>query len=135
MILESNYSQKGDLTELRQDMMSSLTATVNAWTIQFQNIETDISKVGNDLQEVRAVLEQWYTFTPDYFEIGRSDSLMRTRYRNDRIEFVYDGQIVSYWEGNMFKVENAEILTSLLIGKFGYYPRSNNNLDFKKSGG
>ena len=64
--------------------------------------------------------------------LGAIENALSVVISNDRISFVQDGKEVAYITHNQLYITDAVFLNKVFIGNFGFVPRSNGSLSFKK---
>ena len=65
-------------------------------------------------------------------ELGQNTNQLKVQLTNERLSF-YDGSTeVAYVSNSTLYITYAEILGNLKIVNFGFFPRSNGSLSFKK---
>lgn len=79
-------------------------------------------------------MDKWFRFSKDGMEIGSSDDgeNIKLRLNNNRISFLSDDMEVAYISSNKLYITDGEFLNRLVLGNFGFIPRQNGNLSFKK---
>lgn len=135
--------------------MSTLIQTVESFTAQISSIEGELEKMTNlvqtadklrlDIQTVASALTEsndrvnknqetllsYFDFQADGLTIGISNSSIKLRLANDRIQFLKDDNEVAYFSNGQLYVTDAQFLRSLIIGNFEVKPRNNGNLSIK----
>lgn len=67
-------------------------------------------------------------------KIGRSNSDIILKLKNDKIYFEQNGEDVAYISNNKLYITKGEFLESLQLGNFAFMPRENGSLSFGKVG-
>lgn len=65
-------------------------------------------------------------------ELGSRLNDLRLILTNEKISFNAKGKEIAYMSGDLLKIVKGEFTESLILGKFGFFPRSNGNLSFLK---
>lgn len=84
-----------------------------------------IDGVQSNLDNYRAEVGQYMTFSQNGLTIGAEDSPFKTVIDNTRMAFTAGDTVVSYISGNQLYINDAVINHSLLLGKFYFLPREN----------
>ncbi len=123
--VENIYSAKTDLGDLEERISSQISQTAEGITETFSeeitSIESDLSSVGGELQELVSSLDVYIRrgeLEEGIYgiEIGRSDSNIKARFTNDRLSFFQGLSEVAYISGSNLYITRAEILDYLKIG-------------------
>lgn len=64
--------------------------------------------------------------------IGDPDQTLHTEFSNDSWAMVRNGEDVMYLEEDNLYIKKARFTESARFGNFGYFPRTNGSLDFRK---
>lgn len=64
--------------------------------------------------------------------IGIEGNPLTLKMKNDRISFLENENEVAYISNRRMYINDAEILSSLILGNFAFSPRENGNLSFGK---
>lgn len=116
--LSTLYTQLNDLFEFK---FTSLESTVN---------ENDVER-RREYREITSYIR----FEDGNIILGEEGNEVTLKIENDRLSILESGSEVAYFSNQKLYITDAEILVSLRIGNFAYFPRSNGNLSFKKIGG
>lgn len=116
--LSTLHTQLNDLFEYK---FTSLESTVN---------ENDIER----RREYREIVK-YIRFEDGNIILGEEGNEVTLKIENDRLSILESGSEVAYFSNQKLYITDAEILVSLRIGNFAYFPRANGNLSFKKIGG
>lgn len=96
-------------------------------------IQTAVDNLKKDLEENTVNdnnRSKYYTFGIDYFEIGETGKKAKLRITNDQIQFVIDGVVSAYIDGDKFVFPNGTITKRLQIGgHWVIYETENGNLN------
>lgn len=97
---------------LREYTDSKVAQTAEEFNISFTNIQQSIDEQGQSINEVR----QYFNFSADGLDIGRTDSPLNINISNEQLSFKDNGNIVAYINGQKMFITDAEILKSLVVG-------------------
>lgn len=133
----SEYVSTGAFDEFRE-------TTETQFTVQADGIEAKFTEmvlmVENVEGETQAQFRELASYIRGYqnesgqpvLELGSVTSDIILRQTNDRIQFVQNGSEVAYVSNNTLYITDGQFLNSLRVGNFGFIPRANGSLDFKK---
>ena len=140
------YVTKNEVNGLEDRVESKIVQTSTNITDNFNKsltyLSDDISTVGGNVKEFVSELNVYIRrgeLEPDVYgiEIGRSDSLIKARFINDRLSFYQGTSEVAYISQNNLYITRAEILDYLKIGNtsqgFFIFDTTENGLEVKWS--
>ena len=142
------YATKNEVIGLEDRVESKIVQTSTNITDNFNKsltyLSDDISTVGGNVKEFVSELNVYIRrgeLEPDVYgiEIGRSDSLIKARFINDRLSFYQGTSEVAYISQNNLYITRAEVLDYLKIGNtsqgFFIFDTTENGLEVKWSYG
>lgn len=142
------YATKNEVNGLEDRVESKIVQTSTNITDNFNKsltyLSDDISTVGGNVKEFVSELNVYIRrgeLEPDVYgiEIGRSDSLIKARFINDRLSFYQGTSEVAYISQNNLYITRAEVLDYLKIGNtsqgFFIFDTTENGLEVKWSYG
>ena len=142
------YATKNEVNGLEDRVESKIVQTSTNITDNFNKsftyLSDDISTVGGNVKEFISELDVYIRrgeLEPDIYgiEIGRSDSLIKARFTNDRLSFYQGTSEVAYISQNNLYITRAEVLDYLKIGNtsqgFFIFDTTENGLEVKWSYG
>ncbi len=142
------YATKNEVDGIEDRVESKIVQTSKNITDNFNKSLTylaeDISTVGDNVKEFVSELNVYIRrgeLEPDVYgiEIGRSDSLIKARFINDRLSFYQGASEVAYISQNNLYITRAEVLDYLKIGNtsqgFFIFDITQNGLEVKWSNG
>lgn len=133
----NEYINTGTFNEFRE-------TTETQFTVQADGIEAKFSEmvlmVENVEGETQAQFRELASYIRGYqneegqpvLELGSVTSDIILKQTNDRIQFIQNGMEVAYVSNNTLYITDGRFLNSLIVGNFGFLPRANGSLDFKK---
>lgn len=140
------YATKNEVNGLEDRVESKIVQTSTNITDNFNKsltyLSDDISTVGGNVKEFVSELNVYIRrgeLEPDVYgiEIGRSDSLIKARFVNDRLSFYQGTSEVAYISQNNLYITRAEVLDYLKIGNtsqgFFIFDTTENGLEVKWS--
>lgn len=146
--ISETYATKNEVNGLEDRVESKIVQTSTNITDNFNKsftyLSDDISTVGGNVKEFISELDVYIRrgeLEPDIYgiEIGRSDSLIKARFTNDRLSFYQGTSEVAYISQNNLYITRAEVLDYLKIGNtsqgFFIFDTTENGLEVKWSYG
>ena len=118
---------EGTMTELS----TQLQQTANGWTLDFEKLNTTVENDSQKLLELTSRIK----FEDGKIILSTGDDSIQAILSNNRLSFTHGTNEVAYISDNHLYIEDARILRSLVIGKFMFQPRDNDNLSFKLAKG
>ena len=111
---------------------SKLEQDANGWDFKFRDLEDYVDEVDGKETEHHREFTKHIRFENGVIILGEENSEFQARISDDRISFYQGSTEVAYLSNNKLYITNAEILTSLRLGNFGFTPRNNGSLSFGK---
>lgn len=100
---------KGDLISYTD---SKITQTEDNINLKFTSIDGTLDDHEDSLAEVYS----YFDFSADGLKIGKSDSPLQINISNEEMEFMDNGNVVAYVNGQKMYINTAEILESIIVG-------------------
>ena len=94
-----------------------------------------VSIVNANQAATDAEFQEWtkyIRFVDGNIILGQVQNPVILTIKNDRISIAQSGQEVAYLSNAELVITDARITHSLIIGDFGWVPRANGSVDFKK---
>ncbi len=146
--ISETYATKNEVDGLEDKVESKIVQSSTNITDNFNKslayLSNDISTVGGNVKELVSELNVYIRrgeLEPGVYgvEIGRSDSLIKARFVNDRLSFYQGASEVAYISQNNLYITRAEVLDYLKIGNasqgFFIFDTTENGLEVKWSNG
>lgn len=96
------------------------------------NLQKQINDTNDSVANNYSELIRYIRFENGQIILGAIDNALALRLSNDRISFEQNGKEVAYITDNQLYITDAVFLNKVFIGNFGFIPRSNGSLSFKK---
>ena len=77
-------------------------------------------------------VNSYMSFDNDALTLGKSDSTFKTQITNQEWAILKDTEKVTYINDKTMYITDGQFTESLKVGNFGFVPRANGSLDFKK---
>lgn len=106
----------------------SIKDTKNDFKGQIDGVKGEL----NGVKDTTAKVESYMSFDKDGLTLGKSDSKFKTQITNQEWAILKDTEKVTYINDKTMYVTNGQFTKSLNVGAFGFVPRENGSLDFKK---
>lgn len=142
------YAKKSEVDELNETVSSKITQTASdikeSFSSEVSRLSSDISSVGGSVSTFISSVDAYIRrgeLSDGVFgiEIGRSDSLIKARFTNDRLTFFQGDCEVAYISGSNLYITRAQVLDCLEIGNesdgFFAFDVTNNGLEVRWSYG
>ena len=122
-----------DLVTEYGDLVETVALKVDTSTFEqtAENITETFTSVNGDLD----MLKTWIQAGIDGLLLGSSDSQVKLRIQNDKIEIIDGNDVVTYWSNVQQQTPKEFIVPtggSFTIGNFRWVPRSSGNLSLVK---
>ena len=130
--VSEQYFTKDETNKLIQQVSTAFTQTAEGWQMDFNKI---VSIVNANQAATDSEFQEWskyIRFVDGNIILGAVANPVVLTIKNDRISFAQSGQEVAYLSNAELVITDARITHGLIIGKFGFIPRANGSLDFKK---
>ena len=121
-----------DLQNYKQTMGTEFSQTKTDFNFRFSTITDLIDATSNTENEHYNELHRYIRFVNGVIILGEEGNPLTAELSNSRLSFKQNGTEVAYVSDNKLYITNSEILTNLVIGNFGFIPRSNGSLSFRK---
>jgi Carbohydrate binding domain len=103
------YDESGKITKAYQ---SELEQTARDLNLTFTEYDERIKNAEGEVLEIKT----YFNFSSDGLNIGKSDSPLNINVSNDQIDFIDNGTIVAYINGQMMYIDSLQVLSSLIVG-------------------
>ena len=127
-----DYVTTNDFQTFQETVSTQFIQTAEDFTFNFNNLVSQITTVEGDTQQQFQEINKYIRFEDGNIILGESGNEITLKIENDRIAFIQNNNEVAYFSNNKLTITDGEFLNSLILGKFGYIPRDNESLDFKK---
>ena len=143
--VSETYVSNSAFEHYQNTVSSQFTQTKNdfKWEIN-QNISDAKNELNGQINSVNGRLDglkqttdnvnSYMSFDNDALTLGKSDSAFKTKITNQEWSILKDGAKVTYINDKTMYITDGQFTESLKVGVFGFVPRANGSLDFKKVG-
>lgn len=137
------YVSNSAFEHYQKDISSQFTQTKKDFTWSINQSVTDarnemsgqIDSVNgrvDGLKKTTDNVNNYMSFDNDGLTLGKSDSAFKTKITNQEWSIQKNGAKVTYINDQTMYITDGQFTKSLKIGNFGFVPRANGSLDFKK---
>lgn len=136
--LLKEYAKTSDVETLNERISLTYQQTAEEINLAFNTLTSRITEENGILHNELNEISKYIRFVDGSIILGEVGNILTTKISNGRISFLYNDTLeVAYISDNKLYITNAEILTEIIIGNFGFIPRRKadgtlGNLSFKK---
>lgn len=141
--VSETYVSNSAFEHYQKDVSSQFTQTKDnfEWTLDqsikdtkndFKGQIDGVSGAVNNLNETTKEIKSYMEFNGDALTLGKSDSKFKTQITNQEWAILKDTEKVTYINDKTMYITDGQFTKSLSVGAFGFVPRENGSLDFKK---
>lgn len=133
-----DYAKTSDVEALDEKTQFTIKETADGMDLKFDKVDKRISEENGEIHNELDEIHKYIRFVDGSILLGEVGNDLTTKISNGRISFLYNDNLeVAYISDNKLYITNAEILTEIIIGDFGFVPRRKadgtfGNLSFKK---
>lgn len=143
--VSETYVSNSAFEHYQNAVSSQFTQTKNEfkWEIN-QNVSDAKNELNGQINSVNGRLDglkqttdnvnSYMSFDNDALTLGKSDSAFKTKITNQEWSIQKNGAKVTYINDQTMYITDGQFTQSLKVGAFGFVPRANGSLDFKKVG-
>lgn len=121
-----------ELDQLRSDTSTQFEQTFNEFNFNFNTLVEQFETLDGDTKVQFLEIAKYIRFVDGSIVLGQEGNDLTLRIQNNRIQFIQNNDEVAYFSNNKLYVTDANILQSLQLGNFSFYPERNGNLSFRK---
>lgn len=143
--VSETYVSNSAFEHYQNTVSSQFTQTKNDFTWSINQSVTDaknemsgqIDSVNgrvDGLKKTTDNVNSYMSFDNDGLTLGKSDSAFKTKITNEEWSIQKNGAKVTYINDQTMYITDGQFTQSLKVGAFGFVPRANGSLDFKKVG-
>lgn len=141
--VSETYVSNSAFEHYQKDISSQFTQTKDdfTWTID-QNIKSAKTEIGGQINGINGTLKgltdttdeikSYMSFDKDALTLGKSGNKFKTQITNQEWAILKDSEKVTYINDKTMYITDGQFTESLKVGNFGFVPRANGSLDFKK---
>lgn len=141
--VSETYVSNSAFEHYQKDISSQFTQTKKdfTWSIG-QNIKSAKTEIGGQINGINGTLKgltdttdeikSYMSFDKDALTLGKSGNKFKTQITNQEWAILKDSEKVTYINDKTMYITDGQFTESLKVGNFGFVPRANGSLDFKK---
>lgn len=119
-------------TQTKNDFTWSINQSVNDAKNEMSGQINGVNGRVDGLKQTTDNVNNYMSFNNDGLTLGKSDSAFKTKITNQEWSIQKNGAKVTYINDQTMYITDGQFTQSLKIGNFGFVPRANGSLDFKK---
>lgn len=143
--VSETYVSNSALNHYKEEVSTQFSQTKSDFTWSINQSVTDaknemngqINSVNGRLDGLKQTTDNvnsYMSFDNDALTLGKSDSAFKTKITNQEWSIQKNGTKVTYINDQTMYITDGQFTQSLKVGAFGFVPRANGSLDFKKVG-
>lgn len=143
--VSETYVSNSALNHYKEEVSTQFSQTKSDFTWSINQSMTDaknemngqINSVNGRLDGLKQTTDNvnsYMSFDNDALTLGKSDSAFKTKITNQEWSIQKNGAKVTYINDQTMYITDGQFTQSLKVGAFGFVPRANGSLDFKKVG-
>lgn len=121
-------------TQTKKDFTWSINQSVTDAKNEMSSQIDSVNGRLDGLKQTTDNVNSYMSFDNDALTLGKSDSAFKTKITNQEWSIQKNGAKVTYINDQTMYITDGQFTQSLKIGAFGFVPRANGSLDFKKVG-
>lgn len=132
-----NHYQKdveSRFTQTKKDFTWSINESVKDAKNEMSGQIASVNGRVDGLKQTTDNVNNYMSFNNDGLTLGKSDSAFKTEITNQEWSIQKNGAKVTYINDQTMYITDGQFTQSLKVGAFGFVPRANGSLDFKKVG-
>lgn len=119
-------------TQTKKDFTWSINQSVTDAKNEMSGQIDSVNGRVDGLKQTTDNVNNYMSFDNDGLTLGKSDSAFKTKITNQEWSIQKNGAKVTYINDQTMYITDGQFTQSLKIGNFGFVPRTNGSLDFKK---
>ena len=124
-------SVQTELTQTSEEIRMDFNKTVTTYVDGLQNQIDDNTSYA---EKQFSTINKYIRFVDGKIILGEMGNELTLTIQNDRLSFMQSNVEVAYFSNNKLYINQAEVLTSLKIGKFEWVPGTDGSLSLRKRG-
>lgn len=121
-------------TQTKKDFTWSINESVKDAKNEMSGQIDSVNGRVDGLKQTTDNVNSYMSFDNDGLTLGKSDSAFKTKITNQEWSIQKNGAKVTYINDQTMYITDGKFTQSLKVGAFGFVPRTNGSLDFKKVG-
>ncbi len=121
-------------TQTKKDFTWSINQSVTDAKNEMSGQIDSVNGRLDGLKQTTDNVNSYMSFDNDALTLGKSDSAFKTKITNQEWSIQKNGAKVTYINDQTMYITDGQFTQSLKVGAFGFVPKANGSLDFKKVG-
>lgn len=121
-------------TQTKKDFTWSINQSVTDAKNEMSGQIDSVNGRLDGLKQTTDNVNSYMSFDNDALTLGKSDSAFKTKITNQEWSIQKNGAKLTYINDQTMYITDGQFTQSLKVGAFGFAPRANGSLDFKKVG-
>lgn len=121
-------------TQTKKDFTWSINESIKDAKNEMSGQISSVNGRLDGLKQTADNVNSYMSFDNDALTLGKSDSAFKTKITNQEWSIQKNGAKVTYINDQTMYITDGQFTQSLKVGSFGFVPRTNGSLDFKKVG-
>ena len=130
--VSQDYVSKGENEALIESINTEFEQTNQAFDFRFNEFSQNIEEVANGSNAQFQEISKYIRFIDGNIVLGQENNELGLKITSERIEFLVGGNVIAYFSNRNLIVANGEFEETLKLGNFGFIPRTDGSLSFKK---
>lgn len=134
MLVEQQQTTINDIETFSNYVSNILSMDADGTTMLFTNINDTITQLDGKIDTNRTILEEYIRFEDGNILLGKSENPFILKLTNNKIQFLKNGVVVSYWDMDEenFYIGNikVDVKQRAQFGEFYFEPQENGSLSF-----
>ena len=130
--VSAQYVTDGELTSATSTLYTQLN---DMFEFKFSTLESTVNENDTERRREYRELTNYIRLVQEGILLGEVDNEITLLLSHDRLSIRESDQEVAYISNHKLYITDAEILSSMRIGNYGFIPRENGNLSLRKIGG
>ena len=131
-VYNNNETITEELNKYKQEVSTQFTQTKDNFNFKFDSLTQLVDNVSDTESEHYQELHRYIRFVNGVIILGEEGNPLTAELSNSRLSFKQNGTEVAYISNNKLYITSSEITTDLMLGNFGFGPKSNGSLSFRK---
>lgn len=127
-----DFVLKEDNEKLVETINTTFLQTNEKFEFKFNEFNQNIEEVAQGSNAQFKEINKYIRFVDGNIVLGQENNELGLNITSERIEFVVDGNVIAYFSNRNLIVANGEFEETLKLGNFGFIPRTDGSLSFKK---
>lgn len=134
MLVEQQQTTINDIETFSNYVSNILSMDADGTTMLFTTINDTITQLDGKIDTNRTILEEYIRFEDGNILLGKSENPFILKLTNNKIQFLKNGVVVSYWDMDEenFYIGNikVDVKQRAQFGEFYFEPQENGSLSF-----